>query len=107
MWQDFTGDTFVIGMKLWVAAADDTELHTGLQPIMHALDGGLLRLYTEFIGPDLVRISGAPLRMSMIRELLLGHAFARAFEPRYVPLPPPNGPKIRAELEKLVFDTAD
>ncbi|MGH3952811.1 MAG: TetR/AcrR family transcriptional regulator [Mycobacterium sp.] len=103
MWQDYTSDTFVVGMKLWAAAADDAELHARLQPTMAALNASLLQLYGEAIGSELANIPNVSMRMSMVHDLLLGHAFSRTFAP--LPLTPKlsDWPKTRAELLRLVL----
>lgn len=104
VWQDYTSDTFVVGMKLWAAAADDPELHARLQPTMAALDASLLQLYRQAIGPELADIPDIAMRVSMVRDLLLGHAFSRTFAPVPLSAQPFNWPRVRTELVRLVLD---
>ncbi|MGH3725505.1 MAG: TetR/AcrR family transcriptional regulator [Mycobacterium sp.] len=103
-WQDYTSDTFVVGMKLWAAAADDPELHARLQPTMVALDVSLLQWYRQAIGPELADTPDIAMRVSMVRDLLLGHAFSRTFAPVPLSTQPFDWPRVRNELVRLVLD---
>ncbi|MBA0047303.1 TetR/AcrR family transcriptional regulator [Mycobacterium sp. NPDC050853] len=103
MWQDYTGTSFVAGMKLWVAAADDPELHEHLVTSTRKLSEALLSLYMEAVGTDLLRIPDIGERLSMVNDLLTGHAFRRAFEPLDQPSPSIDWPSLRGQLEHLIL----
>lgn len=103
MWHDYTSPSFVAGMKLWVAAADDPELHAHLVTTTRVLNAALQQLYAHAIGEELGRVTDIGYRMGMAHDLVMGRAFGRAFEPREEPIRPQSWPQLRKNLERLIL----
>lgn len=103
MWQDCTGDRFAVGMKLWVAAADDPELYTHLVSSTQKLNDALLALYIDAVGAQLLTVPGIGGRLAMVSDLIIGRVFRSAFEPRELPTPPTDWTYLRTQLEHLVL----
>ncbi|ORB60360.1 hypothetical protein BST43_02065 [Mycobacteroides saopaulense] len=102
MWHDYTSRNFVVGIKLWVAAADDPELRTHLVTSTQALNASLQELYAYSIDADLLRIPDLLSRITMVHHLLSGYAFNHAFAPDEQSKGTLDWPVLRADLERLV-----
>lgn len=102
MWQDYTGRSFIAGMKLWVAAADDPELRTHLATSTQALNASLQELYAHAIDDDLAKTPNLLPRIVMVHHLLSGYAFNHAFAPDGQEPGTLDWPQLRDELERLV-----
>lgn len=79
-WADFNDTLFVVFVKLWVAAADDPELHSRLVPVERRMAEAITALWFEVmdepIGPETEQ--QLPLTLAVIRGL----ALVEHFEPR-------------------------
>src|SRR4051794_37718742 len=80
LWADFTSSTFVIFVKLWLAAAHDPELHERLVPIERRMGEQILSLAADVLGrddsPELQK------RVMIAVHALRGLALTEHFEPR-------------------------
>jgi len=80
LWADFTSSTFVVFVKLWVAAADDPELHARLVPVERRIAEQIASLASGILGredsPELQR------RVMIAVHALRGLALTEHFEPR-------------------------
>ena len=77
---DFFSDTFVVFVKLWVAAADDRELYDRLVPVERQIARAIAELATE-LGRDLGVTDLEP-RLNLVLGALRGIALTERFEPR-------------------------
>lgn len=103
MWDSYADDNFVAGMKLWVAAADDPELHAHLATSTEKLTTQLMNLYAHALGEHLIQIPNIAPRIAMVHNLLTGHAFNHNFDPSQQALASLNWPQLRADLEQLIL----
>src|SRR3954453_21950346 len=80
LWADFASATFVVFVKLWVAAADDPELHARLVPVERRISEQIASLAADVLGrgasPELQR------RVMIAVHPLRGLALPEHFEPR-------------------------
>jgi AcrR family transcriptional regulator len=81
MWADFSSDLFAVFVKLWVAAADDPELHARLIPVERMLARSIAKLAAE-VGGELVEREGWESRLFLVLTMLRGLALGERFEPR-------------------------
>lgn len=102
VWADFNSRQFMVGLKVWVAAADDPALYEQLLPVSRTLDKGLAKIFTSALSEHSAAVDNIALRTSLILNAIRGIVFARSFEPRPLPADPP-WPAIRAELEQMLF----
>ncbi|MCU1678649.1 MAG: betI 15 [Frankiales bacterium] len=100
LWQDFSSPVFTIFVKLWIAAADDPDLHARLVPVEREVRGRILELAAEF-GGDLMKVPGWEGRLTLALSAMRGLALTQAFEPRAKRGRDP-WPAMRAELERLL-----
>src|SRR3954452_1085840 len=80
LWADFNSSTFVVFVKLWVAAADDPELHARLVPVERRIGEGIASLAADVLGredsPELQR------RVMIAVDTLRCLALTDDFDPR-------------------------
>jgi AcrR family transcriptional regulator len=100
LWQDFSSPLFTIFVKLWIAAADDAELHARLVPVEREVRGRILDLAHE-LGGDFVRREGWESRLNLALSAMRGLALTQSFEPRARPGRDP-WPAMRGELQRLL-----
>ena len=81
LWADFSSDTFVVYVKLWVAAADDEELYARMVPIERRLARATVELAVSLAG-DLTELDGWEHRMQLALTVVRGLALTELFEPR-------------------------
>ena len=85
LWSDFTGPNFVVVIKLWVAAADDAELHDRLavaeREIARSITGFAIDALGDLIEPDAVDDLSV-LLFSALRGLALTQQFAPRTHPQ-------------------------
>jgi AcrR family transcriptional regulator len=80
VWEDFSSDVFTVFVKVWVAAADDPELHARLVPIEHDLARSIGEIIRTTAGdlPD----THAAARLPAVLHAIRGLALTQEFEPR-------------------------
>lgn len=104
MWQDYTSRSFTVGMKLWVAAADDPELRAQLVISTQKLTEALLALHIQALGAELLNVIDISERLRMASDLLIGRAFLTAFEPCEHQGPSSEDwPRLREQMERLII----
>ena len=81
LWADFSSDTFVVYVKLWVAAADDAELYERMVPIERRLARATVELAVSLAG-DLTALDGWERQMQLALTVVRGLALTELFEPR-------------------------
>jgi AcrR family transcriptional regulator len=101
IWMDFSSVTFVVFVKLWVAAADDAELYERLVPIERQIARAIAELVAELRG-DFV-IDNLEARLNLTLGAIRGLALTERFEPRGRRRRDP-WPEVRAVLIEL-FDS--
>jgi AcrR family transcriptional regulator len=80
LWADFNSATFVVFVKLWVAAQHDAELHARLVPVERQLAEAIASLSAEVLGTQPDR--DLQTRMLIAIDAMRGLALTEHFEPR-------------------------
>jgi AcrR family transcriptional regulator len=101
LWEHFSSPMFTIFVKLWIAAADDEELHRRLLPVEKEMRRQVLAHAAE-IGGDLIKVPGWETRLNLVLTAMRGLALTEAFEPREQPPARSPWPAMRAELERML-----
>jgi AcrR family transcriptional regulator len=81
LWADFSSSTFTVFVKLWVAAADDSELYARLVAVEHQLVGAISQLTRELSG-ELAQRPHWERRVQLALAAVRGLALTEQFEPR-------------------------
>jgi AcrR family transcriptional regulator len=81
LWDDYASDLFTVFVKVWVAAADDPELHDRLVPIERELSRTIARLADRLL-EDVEVGDDMDARMSTVLATMRGLALSHRFEPR-------------------------
>jgi AcrR family transcriptional regulator len=102
LWEDFSSPVFTVFVKLWIAAADDAELHERLAVAERGIARAIGRLAAESIG-DMRDQSGWEGRLLIALAALRGLALMEHFEPRTEPQADP-WPSAREALIEI-FET--
>lgn len=103
LWSDFSSDTFVIFVKLWVAAAEDPDLYARLVPAEARLSAEIAALADEIVPADANADRYWSRRISIVLNAIRGLALTRHFEPRGKRRRDP-WPETRATLIELLLD---
>jgi hypothetical protein len=82
LWADFNSSTFVVFVKLWVAAADDPELYERLVPVERRITETMASLATELNQPAFTERPGWLKRLNLAMTAVRGLALTEHFEPR-------------------------
>ena len=80
LWSDFKTSTFVVFVKLWVAAAHDPELHARLVPVERQLAEAIASLSQDVLGPE--PDPQLQIRIRIAVDAMRGLALTEHFEPR-------------------------
>jgi len=80
LWADFNSPTFVVFVKLYVAAADDPDLYARLVPIERQLSDAIVAHAIEILGDQVVPDFGR--RLLLVLSAVRGLALTEHFEPR-------------------------
>lgn len=102
VWADFSSTTFVVFVKLWVAAADDPELYSRLIAAERRIARAIGELAVELCG-ELVRRPDWESGMQMTLATVRGLALTERFEPRAGPRRS-LWPQIRSVLLRALSD---
>ena len=81
LWADFSGPLFMVFVKVWVAAADDKELHQRLVPIERVLARAIQREVSAMMG-DLPHPPDFEARLTIVLATMRGLSLTQRFEPR-------------------------
>ena len=103
LWADFNGETFVIFVKLWVAAAEDPDLYARLVPAEARLSEEIAALADEIVPADANADRHWSRRISIVLNTVRGLALTEHFEPRGKRRRDP-WPDTRATLIELLLD---
>jgi AcrR family transcriptional regulator len=99
LWGDFSSDLFTIFVKLWVAAADDSELYQRLVPLERQMTRQIAAALPAFVGDD--GPEDVADRVTLALAAMRGLALSAAYEPRGGRARDP-WPKVRPLLEELL-----
>ncbi|UTI65223.1 TetR/AcrR family transcriptional regulator [Paraconexibacter antarcticus] len=105
LWEHFSSPMFTIFVKLWIAAADDEDLHRRLLPVEKEMRRQVLA-HAADIGGDLIAVPGWESRLNLVLTAMRGLALTEAFEPREQPPARSPWPAMRAELERMLRSAA-
>jgi AcrR family transcriptional regulator len=100
LWADFSGPTFVVYVKLWVAAADDPELYARLVPVERRIARATIELAHTLAG-GLDAVPGFDAGMQLALIVVRGLALTERFEPRGRQRRDP-WPEVRASLLQAI-----
>jgi AcrR family transcriptional regulator len=81
LWADFSGPTFAVYVKLWVAADDDPELYARMVPVERRIARATIELAHTLRG-DLADVPGFEPGMQLAMIVVRGLALTERFEPR-------------------------
>lgn len=81
LWADFSGPTFAVFIKLWVAAADEPELHARLVAVEREIARAITEVAVESVG-ELVARPDAKSLLLLVFSACRGLALTEHFEPR-------------------------
>ncbi len=81
LWADFSSSTFAVFVKLWVAAADDSELYARLVAVEHQVARAIGQLTRELSG-ELAERRHWERSVQLALAALRGLALTEQFEPR-------------------------
>jgi len=101
IWADFSSDLFTVFVKVWIAAAEEPELHARLVPVERELARSVSELVRELAG-DLVGQPSLQRRLGLVLDALRGRALTASFEPRSGPVRD-SWPDLRQTLLELVL----
>ena len=103
LWADFSSETFVIFVKLWVAAAEDPDLYARLVPAEARLSAEIASLAQEIVPANANADRHWSRRISIVLNTIRGLALTQHFEPRGMRRRDP-WPETRATLIELLLD---
>lgn len=101
VWVDYSSDLFRAGIKIWVAAADDPELHRRLVPLERRLRRMIRETIAE-LGGERAQDAQLMAKLDVCISTLRGLALSQSFEPRDDAARPDRWPLYRPLLEALV-----
>jgi AcrR family transcriptional regulator len=88
LWEDFSSPLFTVFVKVWVAAADESELYERLAVTERGIARAIGRLAAESIG-EMQDQAGWEGRLLLALAAVRGLALTERFEPRTEPRPNP------------------
>jgi AcrR family transcriptional regulator len=100
LWEDFSSPLFTVFVKVWVAAADESELYERLAVTERGIARAIGRLAAESIG-EMQGQSGWEGRLLLALAAVRGLALTERFEPRTEPQGDP-WPTARAALIEIL-----
>jgi AcrR family transcriptional regulator len=101
IWSYFTGPLFAVWLRVWVAAAEDTELHRRLVPLERGLSGAVAAATADLVPPDLPRRVWNR-RLGVALDAMRGLALTHTIEPHENDRAADRWPPTRAELAHLL-----
>jgi AcrR family transcriptional regulator len=103
LWADFSGPTFDIFIKLWVAAADDPDLYSKLVPVEARLAEEIASLAAEVVPDGTMPGRSWGRKLSVVLSTVRGLALTEHFEPRGRRRRDP-WPETRTTLLEMLLD---
>lgn len=100
LWEDFSSPLFTVAVKLWVAAAEDTELRERLVPVEKRIYADVCELAREVAG-ELGRDPQFDRKLAVAMNTVAGLAMMREFDPSGRAVKGNQWPYHRAALEPL------
>ena len=101
VWADFSSSLFTVFVKVWVAAADDAELHARLVPVERELARRIGAVVHELAG-ELVDAPSWERRLRAALNAMRGLALTESFEPHEAKGRDP-WPELRDTLRELLL----
>lgn len=105
LWALFSGELFTVWAKVWIAAAEDPELHAALIPL-EARIAATIADAVAAAAPTTPPQRAWTRRMAVVLDAMRGRAFIDGFQPRHVEPPPDRWPAMRAELAALLAEAS-
>ncbi len=100
LWEDFSSPLFTVAVKLWVAAAEDTELRQRLVPVEKRIYASVSELAREVAG-ELGDDPQFDRKLAVAMNTVAGLALVRDFDPSGRAVKGNQWPYHRAALEPL------
>jgi AcrR family transcriptional regulator len=101
VWADFSSSLFTVFVKVWVAAADDPELHERLVPVERELARSIGEVVRDIAG-DLADAPSWERRLRAVLSAMRGLALTQEFEPHERRARDP-WPDLRESLQELLL----
>jgi AcrR family transcriptional regulator len=106
LWEDFSSELFTVAAKLWVAAADDTELRERLIPVEKRIYRATAEIAREVAG-DLGSEPGFERKLAVAMNTVAGLALVRDFDPSGRASRGSQWPYHREALERMLTTDTD
>jgi AcrR family transcriptional regulator len=103
LWEDFSSPLFTVAVKLWVAAAEDSELRKRLVPVEERIYRNVATVSAEVAG-ELGAEEGFDRRFAIAMNTVAGLAMVREFDPSGRARRGDPWPYHRAALERMLGD---
>jgi AcrR family transcriptional regulator len=103
LWEDFSSPLFTVAVKLWVAAAEDSELRKRLVPVERRIYRNVATVSAEVAG-ELGAEPGFDRRLAIAMNTVAGLAMVREFDPSGRARSGDPWPYHRAALERMLGD---
>lgn len=101
LWEDFSSSLFTVAVKLWVAAAEDTELRRRLVPVEKRIYASVSELAREVAGELGADDPQFDRKLAVAMNTVAGLALVREFDPSGRAIKGNQWPYHRAALEPL------
>lgn len=100
IWAHFSGELFVVWLKVWIAAAEDPVLYERLVPLQPQLSRAISAATADLAPPGVPRREWSS-RLTVVLDAIRGLALRRAVEPRDAGADDP-WPGTRDQLVRLL-----
>lgn len=101
MWGSFTGEPFLVWLRVWLAAAEDPELRAAVIEVDRELAGNLTRLLPP-LAPDAMDQADWMRRVNVALDAMRGLCLLQHYQPRDGSPTPDRWPATRRELIRLL-----
>lgn len=101
LWELFSGDLFVVWLKVWLAASEDPQLYAALAPIEQRLSNAIATAVVQLTPPQLDPKLWRR-RIGVAIDTMRGLALTERFEPHHSERRRDRWPTARAELLRLL-----
>jgi AcrR family transcriptional regulator len=106
LWSLFRGELFTVWVKVWLAAAEDSDLYAALVPL-EARVAAVISENVAAAAPTTPPRRAWTRRMGIALDAMRGRAFIAGFQPRAAQPPDDHWPTLRAELVALLSEVAN
>lgn len=103
MWHSFTGESFLVWLRVWLAADDDPELRAAVIEVDRELADNLARLLPP-LAPDGMSRADWMRRVNVALDAMRGLCLLQYYQPRDGSPVPDRWPATRRELIRLLGD---